>query len=86
MLVLTRKKGQSVMIGHDIEISLIDIQGDQVRLGIKAPKSIAVHRKEIYEEIIRENRLATMNSLAGIAKLKKHTENGAEDKEGGGKN
>jgi carbon storage regulator len=86
MLVLTRKKGQSVMIGHDIEISLIDIQGDQVRLGIKAPKSIAVHRKEIYEEIIRENRLATMNSLAGIAKLKKHTENRAEDKEGGGKN
>ena len=65
MLVLTRKKGQSVMIGHDIEISLIDIQGDQVRLGIKAPRSIAVHRKEIYEEIIRENQLATMSPLPG---------------------
>jgi len=80
MLVLTRKKGQSVMIGHDIEVSLIDIQGDQVRLGIRAPKSIAVHRKEIYEEIIRENQLATMSSAAGIELLKiRRRENGTED-------
>ncbi|NLU33238.1 MAG: carbon storage regulator CsrA [Clostridiaceae bacterium] len=80
MLVLTRKKGQSVMIGHDIEVSLIDIQGDQVRLGIRAPKSIAVHRKEIYEEIIRENQLATISSAAGIELLKiRRRENGTED-------
>ncbi|WP_149678228.1 carbon storage regulator CsrA [Thermoclostridium caenicola] len=70
MLVLTRKKGQSVMIGHDIEISLIDIQGDQVRLGIKAPRSVAVHRKEIYEEIRSENQLATMRSRDVIDRLK----------------
>lgn len=70
MLVLTRKKGQSVMIGHDIEISIIDIQGDQVRIGINAPRSVAVHRKEIYEEIRSENRLATMNARAGIDRLK----------------
>jgi carbon storage regulator len=85
MLVLTRKKGQSVMIGHDIEISLIDIQGDQVRLGIKAPKSVAVHRKEIYEEIRRENQLATMSSRVGIDRLKTQrpdagAHNGADDK------
>jgi carbon storage regulator len=61
MLVLTRKKGQSLMIGHDIEISIIDIQGDQVRIGINAPKSVTIHRKEIYEEIIKEN----LSAVAG---------------------
>ena len=55
MLVLTRKKGQSLMIGHDIELSIIDIQGDQVRIGINAPKSVAIHRKEIFDEIVKEN-------------------------------
>lgn len=58
------------MIGHDIEITLIDIQGDQVRLGIKAPRSVAVHRKEIYEEIRSENQLATMRSRDVIDRLK----------------
>lgn len=67
------------MIGHDIEISLIDIQGDQVRLGIKAPKSVAVHRKEIYEEIRSENQLATMSSRDAIDRLKgRPTQEGAE--------
>jgi len=61
MLVLTRKKGQSLMIGHDIELSIIDIQGDQVRIGINAPKNVAVHRKEIYEEIRKEN----LSAIAG---------------------
>jgi carbon storage regulator len=55
MLVLTRKKGQTLMIGHDIELSIIDIQGDQVRIGINAPKNVTIHRKEIYEEIRKEN-------------------------------
>jgi carbon storage regulator len=55
MLVLTRKKGQALMIGHDIELSVIDIQGDQVRIGINAPKNVTIHRKEIYEEIRKEN-------------------------------
>lgn len=58
MLVLSRKKGQSIVIGNDIEISIIDIQGEQVRLGINAPKNVAVHRKEVFEEIIKENREA----------------------------
>ncbi|MEG6612750.1 carbon storage regulator CsrA [Pseudoclostridium thermosuccinogenes] len=58
MLVLTRKKGQSIMIGEDIEITIVDIQGDQVRLGINAPKNVAIHRKEVFVEIQEENRIA----------------------------
>lgn len=55
MLVLARKINESIMIGDDIEVVVIDIKGDQVKLGIKAPKKITVHRKEIYEEIKQEN-------------------------------
>ena len=58
MLVLTRKKGQSIIIGDNIEIAVIDIQGDQVRIGINAPKNVAIHRKEVYLEIQEENRKA----------------------------
>lgn len=59
MLVLARKINESIMIGDDIEVVIIDIKGDQVKLGIKAPKQVSVHRKEIYEEIQRENIAAT---------------------------
>lgn len=69
MLVLTRKKGQSLMIGHDIEISIIDIQGDQVRIGIDAPKSVTIHRKEIYEEIRKENLSAVAGKETDISQL-----------------
>jgi len=55
MLVLARKINESIMIGDDVEIVIIDIKGDQVKLGIKAPKTISVHRKEIYDEIQKEN-------------------------------
>lgn len=55
MLVLARKINESIMIGDDIELVVIDIKGDQVKLGIRAPKNITVHRKEIYEEIQQEN-------------------------------
>ena len=51
MLVLTRKLNQSIMIGEDIEITVVDVRGDQVRIGIAAPKSVTVHRAEVYEEI-----------------------------------
>ena len=64
MLVLTRKKGQSLMIGQDIEISIVDIQGDQVRLGITAPKTVSIHRKEVFEEIQQENRQASKVNLS----------------------
>lgn len=58
MLVLSRKKGQSIMIGPDIEISIVDIQGEQIRLGINAPRDVTIHRKEIFEEIMLENKKA----------------------------
>lgn len=53
MLVLTRRLMESIMIDNDIEVDILDIKGKQVRLGIKAPKHISVHRKEVYEQIKR---------------------------------
>lgn len=73
MLVLTRKKGQSLMIGQDIEISVVDIQGDQVRLGITAPRSVSIHRKEVFEEILQENLQASSMNLS-VEELKKAVE------------
>ncbi|MBL7214747.1 MAG: carbon storage regulator CsrA [Phycisphaerae bacterium] len=54
MLVLSRQKDESIMIGDDVEITIVDVRGDKVRLGINAPRSIAVHRKEIYLAIQKE--------------------------------
>lgn len=56
MLVLTRKSNQSIVIGDDIEISVLGVMGDKVRIGIEAPRSIPVFRKEVYLEIEREAR------------------------------
>ena len=61
MLVLTRKKNQSIVIDDNIEITVVDIQGDQVRLGINAPRNISIHRKEIYLEIQEENKKAAQS-------------------------
>lgn len=61
MLVLTRKVNQSIMIGNNIEIVIVDIKSDQVKIGVKAPRNIAVHRKEVYEEIQKENIQALKN-------------------------
>jgi carbon storage regulator len=58
MLVLSRQRDETIMIGDDIELTVVDIRGDKVRLGIKAPAHIAVHRKEIYDAIKRENEQA----------------------------
>lgn len=72
MLVLTRKLGESVTIGDDIKISVIDIKGRQVRLGIEAPKNMTIHREEVYAKIQEENQRAAvlerinMDKLAGI--------------------
>ena len=55
MLVLARKVNESIMIGDEVELVVIDIKGDQVKLGIRAPKNVTVHRKEIYVEIQKEN-------------------------------
>jgi len=54
MLVLSRQRDQSIFIGDDIEITIVDIRGDKVRIGIKAPPHVPVHRREVYEAIKRE--------------------------------
>jgi carbon storage regulator len=59
MLVLSRTRDETIMIGDDIEITVVDVRGDKVRIGINAPIHIAVHRKEVYDAIQRENRLAS---------------------------
>ncbi|MEW6723407.1 MAG: carbon storage regulator CsrA [Bacillota bacterium] len=58
MLVLSRKSKQSIVIGDNIEVQILDIRGDTVRLGIIAPPEVPVHRREVYEEIREENRRA----------------------------
>ncbi len=58
MLVLSRKLNQSIMIGDDVEIIIVSVDRDQVKLGIKAPREIAVHRSEVYQEIQRANESA----------------------------
>ncbi|MDH2925783.1 carbon storage regulator CsrA [Lonepinella koalarum] len=51
MLVLTRKLGESLLIGDDIEITVLNVRGNQVKIGVKAPKNVSVHREEIYQRI-----------------------------------
>jgi len=63
MLVLSRQKDQTIMIGDLIEITVVDVRGDKVRLGITAPLSIPVHRKEVYQAIQNENRDAARVTL-----------------------
>jgi carbon storage regulator len=58
MLVLSRQRDESIMIGDDIEITIVDIRGEKVRLGINAPPHVPVHRKEVYEAILREKQAA----------------------------
>lgn len=58
MLVLTRKINQSIIVGDDVEIVVLEVRGEQVRLGIKAPRNVTVHRREIYDQILDENRSA----------------------------
>jgi len=54
MLILTRRVGETVMIGNDVTVTVLGVKGNQVRIGVNAPKDVAVHREEIYERIKRE--------------------------------
>ena len=62
MLVLTRRADQSIMIGHDVVVTVLEVRGDQVRLGIKAPREIDVHREEVFAALQNANRAAVLES------------------------
>ncbi len=70
MLVLSRQKDESIMIGDGIRITIVDVRGDKVRLGIEAPKDIKVFRAELYDEIQRQNREALQPKAEDVDKLK----------------
>lgn len=69
MLALSRKQGESIMVGGNIELTILEVKGEQVKVGISAPKSIPVYRKEIYMQIREENKEAAQN--IDIESLKK---------------
>ncbi|MFS8501283.1 MAG: carbon storage regulator CsrA [Caldicoprobacter sp.] len=70
MLVLSRKVGQSVLIGHNIEVKIIEVQGEQVRIGINAPRDVTILRKELMDEIRQTNREAVVdNSRVSLEEL-----------------
>ncbi len=71
MLVLTRKLNESIMVGDDVKITIVDVKGDQVKLGITAPRQVAVHREEVYREIQKENQLAALNQKPNLDTLEK---------------
>ncbi len=70
MLALTRKLNESIMIGNDIVLSILEIKGDQVKIGISAPKSVPIYRKEIYIQIQEANKEA-VDSTASVEAIKK---------------
>jgi carbon storage regulator len=69
MLVLSRQRDETIMIGDDVEITVVDIRGDKVRLGITAPRKIQVHRKEVYDAIKRENQQAAKLSPRDVSDI-----------------
>lgn len=69
MLVLTRKEGEGIIIGDDIHITVVELKGGGVRIGIDAPKSTKIHRLEVYEKIMRENKEATQWNIADLNEL-----------------
>ena len=71
MLIITRKKGESLMIGDDIEIIVSKIDDGSVKIGIKAPKEVTVLRKELYEEVEQENKEAMEIDMSILRNLKK---------------
>lgn len=68
MLALTRKKGEALVLNNNIEVTILEVKGDQVKIGIQAPKDVSIYRKEIYLQIQKENEEAMSN--AGVEKLK----------------
>lgn len=78
MLVLTRHPGESVMVGDDVVITVLEVRGDVVRVGIEAPRSIRVHREEVYRELQRANREAASPSDIAVRALSRALKPGSE--------
>ena len=75
MLVLTRRANPSIVIGDGVIVTVLEVRGDQVRLGINAPRSVPVHREEVYNELVAANRAAAgstgdSTALEGLSKLR----------------
>ena len=70
MLILTRKSGESITIGDDVKVMVVEVKGKQVRIGIDAPRSYTIHREEVYISIQEENRRAAKESPISLAGLK----------------
>jgi len=81
VLVLTRRANQSIMIGHEIVVTVLEVRGDQVRLGIKAPRSIDVHREEIFAQLQQANRDAVKPPRHALDSLK-DIKTPADDRDG----
>ncbi len=71
MLALSRKKNEALVINNNIEITVLDIKGDQVKIGISAPKDVPVYRKEVYVQIQEANKESMSNDLSALAEFLK---------------
>jgi len=75
MLVLTRRCDESILIANDIEVKVLKIQGNQVHLGINAPRSVTVHREEVYKRVMNENKVAVRESSPSDSTISKPNKN-----------
>lgn len=80
MLILTRRVGESIVVGDDIVLTVFEVRGDAVRIGIDAPRSVRVNRKEVYEEIQRSNEQAVSTSDDALDALRSAIEAGPDDR------
>lgn len=75
MLVLTRRAGESIVIGNDIVVTVLEARGDQIRIGIEAPRDVQVHREEVYRQVERENAAAVASADRASALLGRRAPN-----------
>jgi len=75
MLVLTRRKGESIQIGNDIRVKVISVEGDQIKIGIDAPRSVDIYRQEVYDAIQEQNNEALNTEVDLLSILKDYPEN-----------
>jgi len=71
VLVITRKKGEAILLGEDIEITIVKVEEGAVKLAISAPKDVTILRKELYNEVTEENKMATVSDISILKSMKK---------------